>query len=51
MPQMAPLNWTLLMIMFLILFLMINILNFYIMNPEQNFYIKKKMIKKINWMW
>nr|ADO60614.1 ATP synthase F0 subunit 8 [Omonadus floralis] len=51
MPQMAPLNWLTLMIYFIVIFMLINSLNFYsfIYTP------KKTEIKKIksstNWKW
>nr|AXS65122.1 ATP synthase F0 subunit 8 [Monotomidae sp. KM-2017] len=51
MPQMAPMNWTLLMMYFIIIFLMFNCMNYF------NFFYKKKSFKthvkniKTNWKW
>nr|YP_009701197.1 ATP synthase F0 subunit 8 [Idgia oculata]QEQ14403.1 ATP synthase F0 subunit 8 [Idgia oculata] len=51
MPQMSPLNWTMLFLMFTMIFLVINLINFYLFNyKSQNFSLKsKKMIT--NWKW
>nr|ANJ70234.1 ATP synthase F0 subunit 8 [Calathus melanocephalus] len=53
MPQMAPMNWLFLYIMFTLIFLMFNFLNYYmfmIKNPsniKENNYISKIL----NWKW
>nr|QWB85745.1 ATP synthase F0 subunit 8 [Acanthocinus griseus] len=51
MPQMAPLNWLMLMFYFIMIFLTFNIFNYYLWNPKysstNNF--KKKM--NFNWKW
>uniref|UniRef100_UPI0030E196CB ATP synthase F0 subunit 8 n=1 Tax=Euphyes dukesi TaxID=1478503 RepID=UPI0030E196CB len=44
MPQMMPINWILSFIMFILIFIMFNILNYYISN------MKLMMIKKNNLM-
>nr|ALO71012.1 ATP synthase F0 subunit 8 [Pselaphinae sp. 1 EF-2015] len=51
MPQMSPLNWMILYIMFLLIFFMFNILNYYFIN--YNFSYKMSNIKKYvyNWKW
>nr|ALO76218.1 ATP synthase F0 subunit 8 [Pleophylla sp. PLE01] len=51
MPQMAPLNWLSLFIMFVITFLIFNSLNYFSFNyPIKMYQIKKQEIK-INWKW
>nr|AXS65733.1 ATP synthase F0 subunit 8 [Staphylinoidea sp. 8 KM-2017] len=51
MPQMAPLNWLSLFIMFIIIYIMFNFLNYYSFSyfTSKNFFTKK--INKINWKW
>nr|AXS65222.1 ATP synthase F0 subunit 8 [Cerambycidae sp. 8 KM-2017] len=51
MPQMAPLNWLILFIFFILIFIIFNIMNYYIMNltPEQKKITKSS--KLINWSW
>nr|ARH54941.1 ATP synthase F0 subunit 8 [Coleoptera sp. 3 AH-2016] len=51
MPQMAPLNWTLLFIFFVFLYLFISILNYYIFEYAPK--IKKffKNFNPSNWKW
>nr|ARH54094.1 ATP synthase F0 subunit 8 [Arachnobas tricolor] len=51
MPQMAPLNWTLLFIFFVFLFLFISILNYFLFKSIPKM---KNLIKKIfpsSWKW
>nr|WIL96419.1 ATP synthase F0 subunit 8 [Pseudomiza obliquaria] len=54
MPQMMPINWILSFILFIMIFLIFNVMNYYIMN-NQNF--NKKIINKsnklnnLNWKW
>nr|YP_010422510.1 ATP synthase F0 subunit 8 [Penthe kochi]USG58925.1 ATP synthase F0 subunit 8 [Penthe kochi] len=51
MPQMMPLNWLMLMIYFLTLFMIFNIMNYYsLIYKSKNFSIKTKNIKT-NWKW
>nr|AXS65513.1 ATP synthase F0 subunit 8 [Cucujoidea sp. 44 KM-2017] len=51
MPQMAPMNWTMLMIYFIIMFMIFNCMNYF------NFLYNKKTFKttiksiKTNWKW
>nr|ALO70529.1 ATP synthase F0 subunit 8 [Diartiger fossulatus] len=51
MPQMAPLNWTMLMIFFMVNLIMFNILNYFFL--LYNFKYNKNQNNKIlmNWMW
>nr|WKU83789.1 ATP synthase F0 subunit 8 [Asarkina ericetorum] len=53
MPQMAPISWLLLFFFFSLIFIMFNMLNYFIYYPLIN---KSKMTKKINlmnlhWKW
>nr|QWZ46417.1 ATP synthase F0 subunit 8 [Stenomorpha consobrina] len=52
MPQMAPLSWLTLMMFFIMLFLMLNIMNYFsfthIIKPKKTSSISKF---KINWKW
>nr|ALO76148.1 ATP synthase F0 subunit 8 [Anobiinae sp. GENSP01] len=51
MPQMYPLNWLSLFVMFFIMFMMLNILYFYNFKylPKSSKYSYKKLM--INWKW
>nr|YP_009757476.1 ATP synthase F0 subunit 8 [Bruchidius uberatus]QIM59423.1 ATP synthase F0 subunit 8 [Bruchidius uberatus] len=51
MPQMAPLNWLTLMFLFIVIFMIFNIINFYSFNypVKKNLILKKKI--KFNWKW
>nr|AML25539.1 ATP synthase F0 subunit 8 [Staphylinidae sp. BMNH 1274704] len=51
MPQMAPLNWLMLFIMFIIIFMMFNFINYYsfMYLSKKNKFIKKNF--KLNWKW
>ncbi|YP_010449128.1 ATP synthase F0 subunit 8 (mitochondrion) [Pectinophora gossypiella] len=53
MPQMMPINWLLSFFFFIIVFLLFNILNYYIFNIKMNNKINfnKKMIKNLYWKW
>nr|AXS66593.1 ATP synthase F0 subunit 8 [Curculionoidea sp. 24 KM-2017] len=52
MPQMSPLNWLSLYTFFFIIFLMFNIINFFIFKyPSPSHSQKSLMIKKLNWKW
>nr|DAZ87537.1 TPA_asm: ATP synthase F0 subunit 8 [Trichosia splendens] len=52
MPQMAPINWLSLFFIFLIIFILFNILNYFSLNlnkqQNKNFY-KNKLF--MNWKW
>nr|AYJ22299.1 ATP synthase F0 subunit 8 [Lymantria mathura] len=53
MPQMMPINWILSLLLFLFIFLMFNIMNYYIFNNMNN---NKKNCplfknKNLNWKW
>nr|ALO76971.1 ATP synthase F0 subunit 8 [Malachiinae sp. GENSP01] len=51
MPQMSPLNWILLLLFFSIIFIMINMINYFIMK-YQNKNIKTLSKKEMNfWKW
>nr|AND96567.1 ATP synthase F0 subunit 8 [Tiniocellus sarawacus] len=51
MPQMAPINWLLLLIYFSLIFMMFNILNFYSFMYPMKSIMFKKMKSKLNWKW
>nr|YP_003204942.1 ATP synthase F0 subunit 8 [Ditaxis biseriata]ACO92606.1 ATP synthase F0 subunit 8 [Ditaxis biseriata] len=52
MPQMSPLNWWFLFLYFLIIFVMFNIMNYYIITYNNPSSSKMSFIKKtLNWKW
>nr|YP_010263938.1 ATP synthase F0 subunit 8 [Halobates peronis]UIG88244.1 ATP synthase F0 subunit 8 [Halobates peronis] len=51
MPQMAPLSWLSLMIMFILMMIMINSLTYFNKNYNIQKKTKEMKIKKINWKW
>nr|YP_010464213.1 ATP synthase F0 subunit 8 [Strongylium kulzeri]UUL71590.1 ATP synthase F0 subunit 8 [Strongylium kulzeri] len=51
MPQMAPLNWLSLMIMFVLILVMFNILNFYSFPYQIKQVTPKSKSLQINWKW
>nr|YP_010580369.1 ATP synthase F0 subunit 8 [Lema decempunctata]UZS91160.1 ATP synthase F0 subunit 8 [Lema decempunctata] len=51
MPQMAPLNWIMLMIYFMLIFMMINIINYYINLNYPNMKTYMSNATKLNWKW
>nr|QNV11805.1 ATP synthase F0 subunit 8 [Quedius lateralis] len=51
MPQMAPMNWLTLFIMFTLIFILFNCMNYYSFKYQNKFYQFNKNIKKINWKW
>nr|ALO76568.1 ATP synthase F0 subunit 8 [Melyridae sp. 'Dasytidae' GENSP01] len=51
MPQMSPMNWVLLFIMFSIIFLVINANNYFMLKYTPLFTKKSLMKNKINWKW
>nr|URH16700.1 ATP synthase F0 subunit 8 [Subulitermes sp. 1-1 SH-2021a] len=52
MPQMMPMEWTLLYITFLMTFLMFNIMNYFSQSPNKHTSTKKYInIHKTNWKW
>nr|AXS64862.1 ATP synthase F0 subunit 8 [Coleoptera sp. 2 KM-2017]AXS66003.1 ATP synthase F0 subunit 8 [Cucujoidea sp. 36 KM-2017] len=51
MPQMAPLNWVSLYLMFTFIFLMFNIMNYYTFNYKIKTMILHKNKKLFNWKW
>nr|YP_010729938.1 ATP synthase F0 subunit 8 [Parnassius cardinal]WEF74874.1 ATP synthase F0 subunit 8 [Parnassius cardinal] len=52
MPQMMPINWLLSFFFFITIFILFNIMNYYIFNInfKKLFYFNKK-IKSMNWKW
>nr|AIY61766.1 ATP synthase F0 subunit 8 [Duplidentitermes sp. TB-2014] len=52
MPQMMPMEWTMLYLTFLMTFLMFNIMNYFIQSPTQQTSPKSTInINKNNWKW
>nr|AQP28251.1 ATP synthase F0 subunit 8 [Microtermes sp. BDIT8-M2B] len=53
MPQMMPMEWMMLYIMFLATFLMFNIMNYFNQPPSKTTTTNKKMVttNKMNWKW
>nr|YP_009351277.1 ATP synthase F0 subunit 8 [Polyspathotermes sulcifrons]AQP29113.1 ATP synthase F0 subunit 8 [Polyspathotermes sulcifrons] len=52
MPQMMPMEWTMLYITFLMTFLMFNIMNYFIQSSSKQIKSKKIInINKMNWKW
>nr|ARH55016.1 ATP synthase F0 subunit 8 [Geodromicus suturalis] len=51
MPQMAPMNWLMLFMMFSMIFLLFNSLNYFSFNYKFKLNTKNKNFSKINWKW
>nr|YP_009351719.1 ATP synthase F0 subunit 8 [Thoracotermes macrothorax]AQP30484.1 ATP synthase F0 subunit 8 [Thoracotermes macrothorax] len=52
MPQMMPMEWTMLYITFLMTFLMFNIMNYFTQSSNKQVMAKKTInIHKMNWKW
>nr|AEP27607.1 ATP synthase F0 subunit 8 [Cionus olens] len=51
MPQMAPLNWLNLYFLFILLFILLMVVNYYTMMYTPKIKITKKMDKTLNWKW
>nr|SPP23436.1 ATP synthase F0 subunit 8 [Graphium sarpedon] len=54
MPQMMPINWIMLFIYFILIFILFNIMNYYIFIPKnKNNYLPlmKNLKKNFNWKW
>nr|AEP27715.1 ATP synthase F0 subunit 8 [Platystomos albinus]ARH54575.1 ATP synthase F0 subunit 8 [Platystomos albinus] len=52
MPQMAPLNWTILFTFFIIIFILFNILNYFLYTPSSKSNIESmKLSHKKSWKW
>nr|AQP28725.1 ATP synthase F0 subunit 8 [Nasutitermes sp. 2 TB-2017] len=52
MPQMMPMEWTLLYITFMTTFLMFNIMNYFAQSPSKQSKSSKNIsIHKTNWKW
>nr|AML26035.1 ATP synthase F0 subunit 8 [Staphylinidae sp. BMNH 1274248] len=51
MPQMAPMSWLLLFIMFITVFIMFNILNYYCFMYTPKSTLVKKTTSNLSWKW
>nr|AND96503.1 ATP synthase F0 subunit 8 [Milichus apicalis] len=51
MPQMAPINWLMLLIYFSIIFMMFNVMNYYAFNYNIKSFTFKKKKMSLNWKW
>nr|YP_009350861.1 ATP synthase F0 subunit 8 [Pseudacanthotermes militaris]AQP27965.1 ATP synthase F0 subunit 8 [Pseudacanthotermes militaris] len=52
MPQMMPMEWTMLYIMFLMTFLMFNIMNYFNQSPDKKTTNKENIsTNKMTWKW
>nr|YP_009526272.1 ATP synthase F0 subunit 8 [Neolucanus maximus]AXU40286.1 ATP synthase F0 subunit 8 [Neolucanus maximus] len=51
MPQMSPMNWTTLTIMFILVFIMFNTTNFFSMKYNPSKLEIKKITKSSTWKW
>nr|YP_010947541.1 ATP synthase F0 subunit 8 [Kentrochrysalis sieversi]WGO76531.1 ATP synthase F0 subunit 8 [Kentrochrysalis sieversi] len=51
MPQMMPINWIMSLFIFICIFIMFNIMNYYIYSPKFYFNKNKMMHMKNNFIW
>nr|AND96541.1 ATP synthase F0 subunit 8 [Caccobius nigritulus] len=51
MPQMAPINWLMLLFYFSLIFLMFNVMNYYSFNYTIKSFYWKKSTQNLNWKW
>nr|AOY36206.1 ATP synthase F0 subunit 8 [Palpita nigropunctalis] len=53
MPQMMPINWIFSFIFFILIFIIFNIMNYYILinKNNKNIFLKKKLNKNLIWKW
>nr|AXS64878.1 ATP synthase F0 subunit 8 [Brentidae sp. KM-2017] len=51
MPQMAPLNWLFLFIIFMMTFIMFNIMNYFSFFYLPKIYFLNKTLIQLNWKW
>nr|UEE83676.1 ATP synthase F0 subunit 8 [Iragoides fasciata] len=54
MPQMMPINWMMSLLFFIMIFILFNIFNYYIINLKKNSFnklINKKLFKNLYWKW
>nr|AND96735.1 ATP synthase F0 subunit 8 [Onthophagus nitidior] len=51
MPQMAPINWLMLLIYFSMIFMIFNIMNYYLFNYNIKSFSFKKNKNNLNWKW
>nr|QNJ33319.1 ATP synthase F0 subunit 8 [Anomophysis sp. ASCT00116655] len=51
MPQMAPMNWLILMIFSILVFITFNILNYFTLNYKAMYKKIDPLTTKVNWKW
>nr|AEZ51416.1 ATP synthase F0 subunit 8 [Cnaphalocrocis medinalis] len=54
MPQMMPINWILSFFFFICIFIIFNIMNYYIFinkNNKNSYFLKKNNYNNLNWKW
>nr|AMH85373.1 ATP synthase F0 subunit 8 [Winthemia rufopicta] len=54
MPQMAPIGWLSLFIIFFMTFMIFNMMNYYLYNPsmpKSSLVYKNKLMNSLNWKW
>nr|QNE85456.1 ATP synthase F0 subunit 8 [Morinia doronici] len=54
MPQMSPISWINMFIIFSISFLIFNMMNYYLYSPnlpKSNLILKSKISNQLNWKW
>nr|ATF28620.1 ATP synthase F0 subunit 8 [Peuceptyelus minutus] len=51
MPQMAPILWLMLFFMFTLLFIMFNMMVYFIFKSNKYTMLKKLIIDQMNWKW
>nr|WMQ78036.1 ATP synthase F0 subunit 8 [Zaranga tukuringra] len=53
MPQMMPINWIISLIFFICIFLIFNMMNYYIFNYKnnKNYHLSKSLNKNLYWKW
>nr|YP_009420005.1 ATP synthase F0 subunit 8 [Manticora tibialis]ASN65992.1 ATP synthase F0 subunit 8 [Manticora tibialis] len=51
MPQMAPMNWLIMFTIFILTFIIINMMNYYIFNSKPSYTESKKIHKSLSWKW
>nr|QWK39725.1 ATP synthase F0 subunit 8 [Omorgus chinensis]UFR81804.1 ATP synthase F0 subunit 8 [Trogidae sp.] len=51
MPQMAPMSWLSLFLLFSMIFILFNCLNYYSFNYTPKKFLMEKVQSKLNWKW
>nr|AXS66233.1 ATP synthase F0 subunit 8 [Cucujoidea sp. 2 KM-2017] len=51
MPQMAPLSWLILFVYFLMIFIIYNVMNYYMFYYSVKLNLMNKKMNSINWKW